>query len=123
MLGWYYAPVSRGFVLRAVAALLLGVLGGGFALVGLDELLYHRLPGNARANLAHVDRAGGCDSHAEHCIAETTLYAPRLAASLSPALPAPTAVADRAPAALTSNPRSSDLHTPQQPRAPPTDLN
>ena len=102
--------------------MLVGVLGSGFALPGLDEVLYHRLPGTVRADLAHVDRAGGCDSHAEHCIAGPTLYAPRLAASPSPTLPAPTAVADRALAILTSDPRSSDLHTPQQPRAPPTDL-
>ena len=114
--------MSQGFVRRYAAVLLLGVLGSGFALPGLDELLYHRLPGNARADLAHIDRAGGCDSHAEHCIAEPTLYAPRIAASASPVLPAPTAVADRAPAVLTSDLRSSDLHTPQQPRAPPTDL-
>jgi hypothetical protein len=102
--------------------LLLGVLGSGFALPGLDELLYHRVPASARADLAHVDRAGGCESHAEHCIAGPTLYAPRLAAPDSPGLPAPTAVADRAVAIPTSDPRSPDLHTPQQPRAPPTDL-
>ena len=114
--------MSQAFVRRWVAVLLLGVLGSGFALPGLDEVLYHRLPGNAHADLAHVDRAGGCDSHAEHCIAGPTLYAPRLAASASPKLPAPTAVADRAPAILKSDPRSSDLHTLQQPRAPPTDL-
>ena len=115
-------PMSRAFVRRWAAVLLLGVLGSGFALPGLDELLYHRMPANERANLAHIDRAGGCDSHAEHCIAGPTLYAPRLAASPNPVLPAPTAVADHAPAALTSDPRRSDLHSPQQPRAPPTDL-
>ena len=108
-----------GFVRRGTAVLLLGVLGSGFALPGLDELLYHRVPTNVRADLAHVDRAGGCDSHAEHCIAGPTLYAPRLAASPNPTLPASIAVADRAPAFLTSDLRSLDLHTPQQPRAPP----
>ena len=114
--------MSHGLVRRWAAVLLLGVLGSGFALPGLDELLYHRMPANVRADLAHVDRAGGCDSHAEHCIAGPTLYAPRLAPSSNPVLPAPTAVADRAPVGITSDPRSSDLHTLQQPRAPPADL-
>ena len=111
--------MSQKSVRRLAAGLLLGVLGSGFALPGLDELLYHRLPANVRADLAHVDGAGGCDSHAEHCIAGPTLCAPRLAASPSPVLPAPAAVADRTPALITSDVRSSDLHTPQQPRAPP----
>ena len=115
-------PMSQSFVRRWAAVLLLGVLGSGFALPGLDEALYHRLPGNERSDRAHVDGAGGCDSHAEHCIAGPTLYAPRLAASPSPTLHAPTAVADRAPAILTSDLRTSDLRTPQQPRAPPIDL-
>ena len=115
-------PMSQAFVRRWAAALLLGALGSGFALPGLDELVYHRVPPIVRTDAVHVDRAGGCDSHAEHCIAGPTLYAPRLAASRSPALPAHTAVADRAPATLTSDPRGSDLHTPQQPRAPPLPL-
>jgi len=115
-------PMSQAFVRRYAAVLLLGVLGSGFALPGLDELLYHRLPTSMRADLAHIDRAGGCDSHAEHCIAGPTLCAPRLATPANPALPASTAVADRVVAILTSGPRSPDLHNPQQPRAPPTDL-
>jgi hypothetical protein len=115
-------PMSQGLVRRCAAALLLAVLGSGFALPGLDEWLYHRVPANVRTDLAHVDQAEGCDSHAEHCIAGPTLYAPRLAAPASPGLPAPTVVADRAIATLTSDPRSPDLHSPQQPRAPPTHL-
>lgn len=111
--------MSQPLVRRWAAVLLLGVLGSGFVLPGLDELLYHRMPANARAGLAHVDRAGGCDSHAEHCIAGPTLYAPRLAPSANPVLLASTAVGNRAPAAPTSDVRSSDLRTPQQPRAPP----
>jgi hypothetical protein len=114
--------MPQSFVRRWGAVLLLGVLGSGFALPGLDELLYHGVPARVGADLAHVDRPGGCDTHAEHCIAGPTLCAPRLAAPASPALPAPTAVADRAIAILSSDPRSPDLHTPQQPRAPPTDL-
>jgi hypothetical protein len=98
---------------------MLGVLGSGFALPGLDELLYHRLAANVRTDLAHVDQPGGCESHAEHCIAAPRVYAPRLAASLSHVLPTHTTDADRAPAICTSDPRSSDRQTPQQPRAPP----
>jgi hypothetical protein len=110
----------QGFVRRFAAVLLLVVLGSGFALPGLDELLYHRAPATERVDLAHVDQPGGCESHAEHCIAAAMVYAPRVVASSSPTLPTHTAVADRAPAILTSHPRSSDRQTPQQPRAPPT---
>jgi hypothetical protein len=73
--------MSHRLVQRCAAILLLGVLGSGFALPGLDELLYHRLPANVQVDLAHVDQAGGCGSHAEHCIAAPTLYGPRLVAS------------------------------------------
>jgi hypothetical protein len=111
--------MQQRFVRRCAAAWLLGVLGSGFALPGLDELLYHRAPASAHADLNHVERAGGCDSHAEHCIAGPTLYAPRLAASPCPTLPAHTAGVERAPATLRSDLRSSDRKTPQQPRAPP----
>jgi len=115
-------PMPNGSVRRCAAVLLLGVLGSGFALPGLDELLYHRVPATVRADLAHVDRAGGCDSHAEHCIAGPTLYAPRLAGSPSPVLPVCITVAEVAPATWTTDLRTSNRHTPQQPRAPPTDL-
>ena len=114
--------MSHALVRRGAAVLLFGVLGSGFAVPGLDELLYHRLPATERTDLVHVDQAGGCDSHTEHCIAGPTLCVPRFAAPSSPALPAPTPVADRTPALLASVPRSSDRHTQQQPRAPPTDL-
>ena len=110
--------MSHSVVRRFAAAVLLGVLGSGFALPGLDELLYHRATG-VPTQVAHVDQPGGCDSHAEHCIAAPMVYAPRLAASSDPRLPAHAAGADRAPAVLTSELRSSDRQTPQQPRAPP----
>lgn len=111
--------MSHRVVRRFGAVLMLGVLGSGFALPGLDELLYHTVRGSVPADLAHVDQPGGCDSHAEHCVAAPLPCAPRLAASPSAALRAHTAVADRAAAIPTSDPRSSDRQSPQQPRAPP----
>jgi hypothetical protein len=112
--------MPQACVRRCAAVALLVVLGGGFALPGLDELLYHRLPARAGSNVAHIDQPGGCDSHAEHCVAAPLAYAPRLAASPSPAVPMHAADAQRGPAILTSDPRSTDRQTPQQPRAPPT---
>ena len=61
--------MSHRVVRHCAAVLLLGVLGSGFALPGLDELLYHRAPATERADIAHVDQPGGCESHTEHCIA------------------------------------------------------
>src|ERR1700694_5575757 len=89
--------MSHALVRRGAAVLLFGVLGSGFAFPRLDELLYHRLPATERTDLVHVDQAGGCDSHTEHCIAGPTLCAPPFAAPSSTTLPAPTTVAARLP--------------------------
>jgi hypothetical protein len=112
--------MSHKGIRRFAAVLLLGVLGSGFALPGLDELLYHAVRASVRADLAHIDRPGGCESHAEHCIAAPMVYAPRLTAAASLGLPIHNAFGERACPSRTSDPRSSDRHTPQQPRAPPT---
>jgi hypothetical protein len=114
--------MSRVRVRRWAALLLFACLGTEFGLPGLDAWLYHREPTTGLLAPIHVDAPGGCDSHAERCIAAATVGAPRLTMSAPPPpLPRLAPIAGTPPA-LASRPRKSDLHTLQQPRAPPTHL-
>lgn len=54
--------------LQAKAILLLAVfLSAGSSLPGLDALVYHSGAGEVSRSQAHVEPAGGCLNHAEHC--------------------------------------------------------
>ncbi len=53
---------------RSVALLLLAVfLGAGSSLPSLDALLFHWHAGAQTVERPHIEPAGGCSSHAEHC--------------------------------------------------------
>ena len=72
-LPWLPLPraVKRTLAARLHAVLLLvSFAGGGLGLPAVDQVLYHA-DGNAAAGLVgidHFDSAGGCGSHAEHCL-------------------------------------------------------
>jgi hypothetical protein len=107
---------------RRRAWLLLALfLSAGTSLPSLDALFFHLHPDPA-AGRVHVEPAGGCTAHAEHCtlgrapagsralasFAVVTRFAPRLSPSARPTPPAPALDA-----------RASTL---PRPRAPPVPL-
>jgi hypothetical protein len=109
----------RRFRRLCAALVLLGAIGTGATVPVLDALLHHR--GAAEPLRAHVDRPGGCHSHAEHCLLRGPEAGPRLqadAASVANAYwrrawsppPAPLRAVGR---------RSTSLH---RSRAPPATL-
>jgi hypothetical protein len=60
--------MSRARWIRARAVLLLAVfLTAGSSLPSLDGLLYHSASGAIARSQAHIEPAGGCLNHAEHC--------------------------------------------------------
>jgi hypothetical protein len=104
---------------RLSAILLLVVfLGAGSSLPSLDALLYHEHGPDRMAGLAHVEPAGGCTSHAEHCTLGLT--APGSSAWRAPFLPAPIRTAERAEPTPTSERLSAHRTAPRpSSRAPP----
>jgi hypothetical protein len=55
--------------IRVKAFLLLAVfLSAGSSLPSADAVLYHNQAPDAKAGQAHVETAGGCLDHAEHCV-------------------------------------------------------
>lgn len=56
-------------LIRAKALLLLLVfLAAGTSLPSLDSLLFHQDADHPSRSLTHVEPAGGCLDHAEHCV-------------------------------------------------------
>jgi hypothetical protein len=67
-------------LIRAKAALLLAVfLSAGTSLPGLDSLLFHQGAGEPQRSQIHVEPAGGCLHHAEHCVLGRTATSGALA--------------------------------------------
>ena len=109
--------------MRPRAFLLLALfLSAGSSLPSLDALFYHNRPGELAGSPAHIEPAGGCLNHAEHCSlgrtapgsgAVGTAAAEPPVASLSP--PVPTPLASQAE-------RGNHRRTLAQPRAPPVAL-
>jgi hypothetical protein len=104
---------------RARAILLLGVfLLAGSSLPSLDALVYHSGAGELPRSQAHVETAGGCLNHAEHCTLGRT--APGSGAVGTASHPAQVAsVYTPSPQPLVTNSGAHRL-TLAQPRAPPT---
>jgi hypothetical protein len=67
-------------LIRAKASLLLAVfLSAGTSLPSLDSLLFHQGAGAAQRSQIHVEPAGGCLDHAEHCVLGRTATSGALA--------------------------------------------
>ncbi|HET6837234.1 MAG TPA: hypothetical protein VFH24_04265 [Gemmatimonadales bacterium] len=63
-----FSPSRHGRLLRIRASLLLVLfLAAGTSLPGLDALFYHGLTSEAANPQTHLEPAGGCLNHAEHC--------------------------------------------------------
>ena len=68
--------------LRAKAFLLLAVfLSAGTSLPGPDALLYHHGAAELDRSSSHIEPAGGCLDHAEHCVLGRTATGSGAAAS------------------------------------------
>ena len=113
--------MSRTRWIRTRAILLLAVfLCAGSSLPSLDALVYHSTGGELSRSQAHVEPAGGCLNHSEHCSLGHTAPGSGAVgvaantppvASLSAPIPRPL---------VTQSLRGTDRRTPTQPRAPPT---
>jgi hypothetical protein len=106
---------------RVRAWLLLALfLGAGTSLPSLDALLFHLHP-DPLASRVHVEPAGGCTAHAEHCTLGRTPPGSRAVASLAFAAELapdiwPTPV--RLPTAPALDARVASLPRPRAPPAP-----
>lgn len=112
--------MSRARWIQARAVLLLAVfLTAGSSLPSLDGLLYHSGHEAVARSQAHVEPAGGCFNHAEHCTLGRT--APGSGA-VGVAANMPQVASEGAPAPLPLVSQAwSDTHrfSVVQPRAPP----
>ena len=102
------------------AILLLAVfLSAGSSLPSLDALVYHSGVGAVPRSQAHVEPAGGCLNHAEHCILGRTAPGSGAAGTVSnPVVVA--SVFTPSPQPLVTQAGSTHRLTLAQPRAPPT---
>jgi hypothetical protein len=65
---YHSVPARPSRLLRARAFLLLAVfLSAGSSLPSLDALVYHRGATELGRSQSHVEPAGGCASHTDHC--------------------------------------------------------
>ena len=113
-------PSGSTGVRRLVSLLLLAVfLGAGTTVPGPDALLYHWGDAGAEQSRAHIESAGGCGSHVEHCTLGRTAAGD--AASLPTGLLVRVQQDDRAldQPGLAPAPHAADRGTLPQPRAPP----
>jgi hypothetical protein len=106
-------------LIRAKASLLLAVfLSAGTSLPSLDAVVYHHQGADAQRWLTHVEPAGGCLDHAEHCVLGRTATSGALAT-----LAVEIKVEPASPSRLGPQPtylgRSSLRGGLHQPRAPP----
>ena len=113
--------MSRTRWIQTRAILLLAVFfSAGSSLPSLDALVYHTAAGELSRSQAHVEPAGGCLNHAEHCSLGRT--APGSGAVGVAANTPPTAsVSAPAPRPLVTQALCGTHRlTLAQPRAPPT---
>ena len=113
--------MSRLRWIQVRAILLLAVfLSAGSSLPSLDALVYHSGAGAVPRSQAHVEPAGGCLNHAEHCTLGRT--APGSGAVGTASNPAQVAsVYTPSPQPLVTQASSGAPRlTLAQPRAPPT---
>ncbi|MBA3498232.1 MAG: hypothetical protein H0T86_14110 [Gemmatimonadales bacterium] len=114
-------PTARTGQRLSAALLLILFLGAGTSLPSLDALLYHARDGGQTAR-THVEPAGPCASHAQHCTLGQTapgsgaalVAAAALRLESAPPLPAP--LAPVVPAA------AAEISREARPRAPPAAL-
>jgi hypothetical protein len=111
---------GRAWLVKAKSSLLLTVfLSAGTSLPGLDGLLFHLHAGEHQRAQIHVEPAGGCLDHAEHCVlGRTATGAGAVATPLTEVRVEPASRSALKP--LPAQPgRSRTRGVIPQPRAPP----
>ena len=113
-------PARPSHLLRAKAFLLLTIfLSAGTSLPSLDSLVYHHSAAELDRSQTHVEPAGGCLSHSDHCSlgrsasGSGAVGTPSSVTRLDP-VPSPFR-----PCARRVQPTRADRSTIPQPRAPP----
>lgn len=87
-------PARRLYLFRVKASFLLAVfLSAGTSLPSLDGLLFHQNRGEPGRAQTHIEPAGGCLDHAQHCVLGRT--ATGSGANLTPTTEATVAPASR----------------------------
>jgi hypothetical protein len=105
---------------RLTALLLLAVfLGAGTTLPGPDALLYHWGKAGAEQPRTHIESAGGCASHLEHCTLGRTATGDGVSPPAGPLVRIQQDDTTPDQPRLASAPRAHDRGALPQPRAPP----
>jgi len=111
---------ARSHLLRAKAFLLLAVfLAAGTSLPSLDALAYHHGATALERSQSHVEPAGGCLSHSDHCSLGRTASGSGAVATLSGVTRIEPASSPTHPCTPRVQPICADRSAIPQPRAPP----
>jgi hypothetical protein len=113
-------PARRSHLLRARALLLLAVfLSAGTSLPSLDALVYHHGAPELERSQSHVEPAGGCLSHSDHCSLGRTASGSGAVATLSSVTRLESVSSPTHRCARRVQPACADRSAIPQPRAPP----
>ena len=106
--------------LRIKAFLLLAIfLSAGTSLPSLDAVLYHHSATQLERSQSHVEPAGGCLSHSNHCSLGRTASGSGAVATLNGAIRLEPVSGPTQPCAPRARPTFADRTGVPQPRAPP----
>jgi len=113
-------PARRSCLLRAKAFLLLAVfLSAGTSLPSLDALVYHHSGIELERSQSHVEPAGGCLNHADHCSLGRSASGSGAVGTLSGVTRPESVSSSPRPCARRVQPTCADRSAIPQPRAPP----
>jgi hypothetical protein len=113
-------PARRWYLRQAKASLLLAVfLSAGTSLPSLDALVYHHGAAVLERSQSHVEPAGGCLSHSDHCSLGRSASGSGAVATLSSVTRLEPVSSPSRPSAPRIQPTCADRSAIPQPRAPP----
>jgi hypothetical protein len=117
---YHWVPTRRSHLLRVKAFLLLAVfLAAGTSLPSLDALVYHHGSADLERSQSHVEPAGGCLSHSDHCSLGRSASGSGAVATLSSVTRIEPASGPTHSCAPRIQPTCTDRSAIPQPRAPP----
>ena len=117
---YHSLPTGISHLRRAKAFLLLAVfLSAGTSLPSLDALVYHDSDTQLERSQSHVEPAGGCLSHSDHCSLGRSASGSSAVAALSSVTRLDPVSSAPRPCARRDQPTRTDRSAIPQPRAPP----
>lgn len=117
---YHSVPARRSRLLRAKAFLLLAVfLAAGTSLPSLDALAYHHGATDLERSQSHVEPAGGCLSHSDHCSLGRSASGSGAVATLGNVTRLEPVSSPSLPSVPRVQPSCADRSAIPQPRAPP----